>query len=233
MKRVALILMAVAVMAMIAFATGSTPPPPARSPYAGGWGMNPTRWDSAFGTWSSGLSLYDPNSSGGGGWVVGWNPTTYITYAPITLELWIEMYSIQTYHYTHYQWHRLGDLAENVCFTIEGTLVSNEGCYVLMTADPAFDPNYLNFEHNIGVGDDRNARDIPIVWSGRWGHGLAYGDSLVLDWTNLSWNQDELVLAEVTPCNNWFQFRGCFDLVYHEADGYYKLVIAGCPAPGL
>ena len=37
----------------------------------------------------------------------------------------------------------------------------------------------------------------------------------------------------VIACDRWFQFEGSFDLLYHEADGYYYCELAGCPAPTL
>lgn len=206
-------------------------PPPAHGGYSGGWGMNPTDWDSLTGGYNSGLALYDPLGAGGGaGWVVTWNPENYIDYADITIQLWIEMYMIQTYYYTSYQYHRLGDQAEHLCFTISGTVASNEGVYVLCTAG-ALDPNFLHFMGNIGVGDDRNARDIPIVWEGRYGSGFSIGNNVILPWTSLTWSGGDLVLAEFEHCDHWFQFRGCLDIFYHEADGYYYLDLEGCPVP--
>lgn len=231
MKRLVLALMLVAAFAFVVNATA----PPANGGYSAGWGMNPTNWQTATGSYNSGLALYDPLGLGGGsGWIVQWSPTIeYIDYDPITLELWIEMYMIQTYHNTSYKWHRLGNAPETITFTIDGTVESNEGTYVLMTADPNWDPNQLTFVENIGVGDDRNARDIPIIWEGRWGEGFTIGSSVQMPWTVLTWSGDELILDEITACDRWFQFRGTFDLVYHEADGYYYLVIAGCPSPSM
>jgi len=215
--------------------------PPANGLYGAGWGMNPTKWNDYSDSWSSGFSMYapDPGHPAGAGWLVGWAPEVYIQYAPITLELWIEMYMIQTYYYTSYQWHRLGDEAETITFDIKGTVKSNEGCWILCTADPLWNPDQLTFVGNMGAGDDRNARDIPIDWSGRWGHGLVNGTDprgpgIGPDcWGDLTWVDDELILDEVTACDRWFTFRGVFSLVYHEADGYYYLEIAGCPTPSL
>jgi hypothetical protein len=217
-----------ALMAMMADAT----PPPTHGGYQSGWGMNPTNWQSQSGSFSA-MGFYDPNYTGGGGsWAVGWNPTTYINYAPITLELWIEMYMLLTYEYTSYQWHRLGDAAETITFTIDGTMSSNHYQYVLLLAEAGWDPNYLSFQGNIGVGNDNNVRDqIPITWRGRWGDGLVVGENIVEDWHFLIWFCDVLILAQIPACDHWFQFEGSFDLLYHEADGYYKLLLSGCPTP--
>ncbi len=235
MSRTKLLIPLVALLVIPSLAAGQAIPPPAHGDHIAGWGYNPHKWNAVSGSWTSGFAMYNPTAPelGGAGWVVGWDPLTYIDYGDITLELWIEMYMVQTYQYTSYQWHRLGNEAEQICFTIDGTVQSNEGAWILMTADPAWDPNYLKFMGHIGVGDNRNMRDIPITWQGQWGHGWIPGVDVVMPWTSLEWEGDDLILAEIEACDQWFQFEGCFDLLYHEADGYYKLVIAGCPAPSL
>ena len=239
MKHLILAVMMIAMLALVANAT----PPPAPPFGAGGadWGMTWYDWDNHTGSWSSGPALYDPNAPAlaGSGWVVAWNPTTYIDYADIELELWIEMYMVQTYFYTSYQWHRLGDAAETISFLIGGTVVSNNGQWLsLMHQDP--DPmTHLYWRHNIfgggtmGVGGSNNARDIPISWSYRWGTGLVVGTAQVFPTTGYEPyvpDPDIDFLIE-DACDHWYEFRGEFDLVYHEADGYYSLTLEGCPSP--
>jgi len=214
-----------------AFAQSS---PPANGSYSAGWGMNPTSWTSYTGTWSSGFALYDPNAPAlaGAGWVVGWNPTTYITYAPITLELWIEMYSLQTYQYTSYKWHRLGNAAETITFTIEGTLRSNNGQWVSLMQGTE-DLTLLHFKEDIfGRTGAPYGYDIPITWQGRYGNGLVYGVNVLQGWTALTPDAEgDLNLGPIPSCDHWFQFQGEFDLAYHIEDGYYSLTMEGCPAP--
>lgn len=207
-------------------------PPPANGGYLPGWGMNPTNWQTTTGSFSA-WGLYDPNYLGGGAaWVVGWGPApTYITYAPITLELWIEMYALQTYHYTSYQWHRLGNAAENVSFTIEGTLQSNNGQYIqlMQGAQPLTN---LYFQHNIfnGQSPAPPPPDLPITWYGRYGGGLVYGELVEWGWGALTPDPNLTMLIN-HPCDHWFQFQGNFTIPYHHPDGYYSLTMAGCPAP--
>jgi hypothetical protein len=214
-----------------AWAAGTTPLPPANGGYGGGWGMNPTNWNATSGSWSS-WGLYNPDLSGGGGWVVGWNPTVLISYDPITIELWVEMYALQTYHYTSYQFHRVGNAAENICFTIEGLLQSNEDLWLGLTH--GIDPlSHLIFRHANGVGDGIGA-NLPITWTGRYGQYSVYGDYLLWGWAPLSTtvSPGDLYFPDQIPISDhWFQFKGCFDLPYHVPDGYYSLAIAGCPAP--
>jgi len=207
-------------------------PPPANGAYGAGWGMNPTNWQTTTGSFYA-WGLYDPLGGGGGApWVVGWNPTTYITYAPISLQLWIEMYCVQTYRYTSYQWHRLGNSAENLSCLVEGTTQSNNGQYISLTkgADPL---DHLWFRENIFGGNTPTpAPDIPITWYGRWGTGLNYGQNVVEDWAAITPNPDVTILIP-DPCDHWFQFSGDFSIPYHQPDGYYSLQMAGCPAPVL
>jgi hypothetical protein len=204
-------------------------PPPAQGGYNAGWGMNPTNWQSVGGSFSA-WGLYDPLGGGGGApWVVGWLPTQYINYAPITLELWIEMYCLQTYHYTSYMWHRLGNQAETIEFIIEGTLQTNNGQYVQLMKGTQ-DLTYLWFVENIFGGSTPGGCDIPITWYGRWGTGLVYGNDIVEDYIQLTPDPD-ITLLIPNPCDHWFQFKGAFTIPYHQPDGYYTLTMAGCPAP--
>jgi hypothetical protein len=236
LKRIFLLTVLITVIAFAGTAFAQTVPP-AHGGYSAGWGLNPNNWNNYTGSYNSGLALYDPLGAGAG---AGWNvfPSgNPIVYDPITLELWIEMYMIQTYYYTSYQWHRLGNAAETVTFTIDGTVMSNNGQYIQLIAgtDPM---THLYWRHNIfgggtmGVGGSNNARDIPISWEYRWGDGLTIGSSQIVGWTSYTPDPDITFLIE-DACDHWYQFRGSFDLVYHEADGYYSLTLAGCPAPTL
>ena len=224
-----------AILITLAFAevTANATPPPAQGGYQAGWGMNPTNWQSQSGSFSA-WGLYDPNHTGGGAsWVVGWNPTTYITYAPITLELWIEMNMLLTYQYTSYQWHRLGNAAETITFSIDGTISSNDAQVVGMSPVSGYNLSYLQFQHNIFGGSSTTRTQIPITWLVRWGEGLVIGQNIVQPWTNPYWFCGAMLLSNsgIPLCDHWFQFQGTFSLVYHEADGYYKLEIASCPYP--
>lgn len=233
LKRIFFLTILIAAIVFAGTAFAQVPAPPAHGAYPTGWGLNPNNWNSYTGSYNSGLALYDPTGVLGGlGWHVfpGGAP---IVYAPITLELWIEMYMMQTYWNTQYQWHRLGDAAETITFTIDGTVSSNEGLWVLCTKASGVDGNLLKFQGNIGVGDNNNMRDIPISWRGRWGMTHTIGTNIMMPWTALTWSGDELILDELDACDTWFQFEGEFDLLYHEADGYYSLELTGCPAPSL
>jgi len=227
----------VAVLCLATFAMAI--PPPANDGYAAGWGMNPTRWQTATGTFSA-WGIYDPlfnnPPNGGAPWVIGYNGVmpVYITYAPITLQLWIEMYALQTYQYTSYQWHRLGNLAETICFDITGTCQSNNGQYIsLMKGADGLDK--LWFRHNIFGGQSPTppAIDLAITWTGSWGRGLVYGVSPTWSGVLVPSPNDLTMLLEDVPFDHWFGFNGCFSIPYNQPDGYYSLTMAGCPAPVL
>jgi hypothetical protein len=212
-------------------------PPPAHGGHLAGWGMNPNDWDNHTGSFNSGTVIYDPLYLGGGlSWVVGYdgamNPI-YLVYTPITMELWIEMYMIQTYEHTSYQWHRIGNHAEHICFLIQGLIKSNNGQYVSLTWDGTDPLTHLYFRENIfgSPTPGPGCRDIPITWRTRWGNGLVYGVDIQQTWTVTTPDPHDITMLIPDPCDHWYEFEGCFDLEYHECDGYYSLTSAGCPAP--
>jgi hypothetical protein len=218
-------------------------PPPANGLYQAGWGMNPTNWNAISGSFSA-WGLYDPLYVGGGdAWVVSWLPSIeYIVYAPIKLQLWIEMYALQTYRYTSYQWHRLGNQEECIEFIIEGTIQSNHAQAVALK-ETTMPLTHLFFIEDIfgrttagplPPGYPNPNADIPLEWYGRWGRGLVYGLDirwpLVGEWQWLC-IPGCLTMLITEPCDHWFQYKGRFCIPYHQPDGYYRLEMAGCPAP--
>jgi len=233
--KIALILATALFLAMPVTSAIATPPP-AHGGYLAGWGMNPGNWTATTGSWNSGFSLYNPNGPGPGGgdnWVVDWLPSiVYGTYDPITFELWVEMYSVQAYHYTSYQWHRLGNNAETITFVIQGTIQSNSGQWISLVWDGTDPLTHLWFRHDIfNRTGAPYGYDLPITWIARWGDGLVYGQNLRWE-SYVTPNPDIDVLID-EACDHWFEFEGSFDLAYHVDDGYYSLTAAGCPAPEL
>jgi len=236
-----IMLLGITIPALV-FAT-SAYPPPANGVYNGGWGMNPTNWQTQTGSFSA-WGLYDPLYGGAGdAWVVSWDPTIqYIQYAPIKLELWVEMYCLQTYRYTSYQWHRLGNQYECIEFIIEGTVQSNEAQAVSLK-ETTYPLTHIYFVEDIfgrvdpgplPPGYPNPNAHIPLEWFGRWGRGLTYGEYQV--WPENGWQGPMCVPGCLTmlitePCDHWFQFKGEFCIPYHQPDGYYRLDLAGCPAP--
>ncbi len=232
------------VVGLLLFSPVLADEPPAHGGYQAGWGMNPNNWQTATGCYNSGIGIYDPHHGGGGGsWVVGYedgcNNPIYIQYDNITLDLWIEMYMIQTYCFTQYQWHRIGNQDEYINFYICGTVFSNNGQYIqLMRGDEDLD--YLHFREDI-FGRTGRGRDIPITWHYAWGAYDHYNetppdceDIPEGDWHEIVPNQcGNLSFVIPEPCDHWFCFWGQFHLLYHENDGHYGLVMAGCPAPML
>jgi hypothetical protein len=239
MSRLLTIALLVAIIPVLVFAQiQSNFPPPPHGSYGGGWGMNPTNWFEATGSFYA-WGLYDPlhDPLGGDAWVVDWSttPVTYIDYEDISLELWVELYGIMTYHYTSYQWHRLGDTDECIEFIIEGLTKSNHAIQVaIMEAD--LPPTHLYFVEDIfGRTGPEYGSDLPITWYGRWGTGSVYGENIVYPFGG-GWHQfcaqPICYLMLITePCDHWFQFKGEFCIPYHQPDGYYRLEMAGCPAP--
>jgi hypothetical protein len=231
-------------------------PPPAHGEELGGWGMNPAVWDEAGGNFSQ-WGIYDPTYGGDPlGWVTGSgyfgkykksaSPAYQRCAAPpgisremmcdqISLELWVEAYMILTYESTAYLWHRLGDAGETITFIIEGTTQSNSEIHVSLM--PGTDPlTHLVFVEDIhGRSGSEYGSDIEIDWRGRWGSGSVCGQNILWDWQILTPEPSTgmLSLYGIAACDHWFQFEGSFTIPYHTPDGYYRLMINGCPIPVL
>jgi hypothetical protein len=241
LRKIVITLLALTLPALV-FAQAANPPP-AHGIYGAGWGMNPTNWNAVSGSFSA-WGLYDPLYVGGGdAWVVSWDPSIeYIQYAPITLELWVEMYALQTYRYLSYQWHRLGNQEECIEFLIEGTVQSNHPQAVSLkeTTTPLTHLFFIEdifgrtTPGNLAPNHPNPNADIPLLWYGRWGRGLDYGVNQVWP-ANYEWQElcvpGCLTMLITEPCDHWFQYKGEFCIPYHQPDGYYLLEMAGCPAP--
>lgn len=233
------VMFAILTIAVLGLISVQAIPPPAHGGYQAGWGMNPTNWDAVSGSFYA-WGLYDPLHGGVNNWIVDWtdpNNPVYIEYAPITLELWIEMYSIQTYQYTSYQWHRLGNQEEEICFQITGTVQSNSAQNVcLRQVQEALDHLWFIediFGHGtpgtLPPGYPYASADLPIVWTVGWGEGLVIDENQVYEASAVP---DPDLCVEITqPCDHWFEFEGCFTIPYHQPDGYYTLEMAACITP--
>jgi hypothetical protein len=155
------------------------------------------------------------------------------------------MNAIQTYNYTSYQWHRTTAWAnENVSFTIDGTVQSNENLWVSLWAASGYEDGNLKAIESVGGIADQDQTDLEIDWRSRWGEGLTVGSSITEDWTSVTWGSEEVgslflnvanpdLEGQIPLCDHWFQFEGTFELARHTPDGYYKLELEGCPSPTL
>jgi hypothetical protein len=219
---------------MAGFAFGQLVHPPEQGGYLEGWGMNPTNWQKVSGGFNTGIMICDAGGHYNNNFSDPSNPQE-VVYEPIVLELWVELYAQEYYQYTSYQWHRIGNNAEVVGFDICGWVKSNNANWVGLTQGTQ-DMNFLHFMGgrygNYNVAGHAPGADLPISWSVTYGPGT--------DWTGqgtttaLSYDQRYNGIGVVLgACDHWFRFRGEFTIPYHLDDGYYKLEIAGCPAPVL
>jgi len=235
LRKLTLAVLAVAFCAFVASAI----PPPANGGYLPGWGMNPNPWDATSGNYYA-WGIYDPLAGGNPcfGWVVGYTTPgmapIYITYADISLELWIEMFMELSYEFTSYQWHRVGENAETISFCIEGVISSNHPQWVCLTEkNPAQPLSHLQFIEDIfGNTGPMYGTNIAIMWTVEYGTGAIPGLNTVYGPTPVQPDPDLCVLIEY-PCTHWFRFCGTFCLVEHVADGYYTLIMGGCAYPNL
>jgi hypothetical protein len=216
------------------------PPAHPEGTYQAGWGMCPVNWENRYGSFQAD-GIWRP----GHNWVVGYegdcNQTPiYIQYDPICLDLWIELYCMQTYEFTNYEWHRIGDQHEDVTFYICGIVSSNNPEWVgLVRASQDLDR--LHFMGDI-FGNDHGESDISIDWHYAWGSYDRPGGETPPDPRNLNndcWhdicpgNNGNMYFQIPEVCDHWFCWKGEFTIAYHQADGHYQLHMAGCPAPGM
>lgn len=207
--------------------------PPRYCDYDEGWGMCDVKWEFKTGYWAD-TGIWNPAMRT---WIVGFegcHTPIPIEYSDINLNLWIELYSAQSYRYLNYYWHRLGNEAETISFVIEGRIRSNSPEYVgLMKKDEDIDKLYFRHDifNNVNAGVD-----LDIDWVYRYGDGLDPPDYDCDDpcWHNIEPGcRGNMFFFIDEPCDHWFQFKGSFFLPYHVDDGYYSLTIGGCPAPEL
>jgi hypothetical protein len=214
-------------------------------PYPGGWGNCCIEWEDAEGFFSTNQGdtlffvIFDPLDN-------EWQycGTNTLEYAEIDLNLWVEMYMYLEYNFTTYKWHRIGRTreTETICFLIQGLIQSNSEQHVgLVQLDDDNPIGQLTFRGSIfgDPGDyEEDDPNIPITWEARYGEGDAFGGNVIMGWTEIEpgpLGQDGPIgvwIPEyIGKCDHWFQFRGCFNLFYHIDDGYYSLIIGGCPTP--
>jgi hypothetical protein len=238
MHKIFTILLALGLLFATAVMAGEPPAPPDGA-YQGGWGMCPVNWDNQYGSFGPVFGIWDP----GHNWVVNYtgghneNPV-YIQYDPICLDLWIELYCVQTYAFTQYQWHRIGNQHETVNFYISGTVSSNNAEWVGLTR-ASQDLDRLYFIEDI-FGNDNGEADIPITWHYAWGsYDRLAGETPPLPGAIDNWyaiapgDNGNMYFFIPNPCDHWFCWWGQFIIYYHQADGHYQLQMAGCPSPGL
>jgi hypothetical protein len=215
------------------------PPAHPEGTYQGGWGMCPENWENQYGSFGPVFGIWDP----GHDWIIDYedcnneNPV-YIQYAPICLDLWIELYCVQTYQFTNYQWHRIGNQHEVVDFYICGTISSNNPEWVGLTrADQDLDR--LHFIEDV-FGNNHGEPDIPIEWHYAYGSYDRLGGETpphpndIDNWHSICPAQNGNMYFHIDePCDHWFCWWGQFIIQYHQADGHYQLHMAGCPTPGM
>ena len=225
MRKLTFALILIAALAFTASATA----PPAYDIYPGGWGLTPCPWTNIYGSFSF-WGIFDPDPL-----CYTWNVSGYcnpglveIQWPTLTFELWVEMYAEFYLANTVYQWHRLGNSAETICFTIGGWIKSNSPQYILLGCDGGETVGFMYFREDIdGNLGSAYGSDLPITWEGRvWPYGTTPPSYLPLEITTCGG-----IYLEVPKCDNEFQFKGCFYLPYHVDDGYYSMTMSTLVTP--
>jgi hypothetical protein len=129
---------------------------------------------------------------------------------------------MQTYQFTHYEWHRIGDRYEDVTFFICGTVSSNNAEWVGLTR-ASQDLDRLHFIGDV-FGSDNGEADIPITWHYAWGNWDPEDDPPlpgdIHTWYVISpGNNGNMYFYIPESCDHWFCWKGEFTIQYHQADG--------------
>jgi len=208
---------------------------------AGGWGVDNTNWDShdavtfqtATCVWNGSDWYYTDTDHPDG--------TVGVPYADISVKLFVELYMVETYQYTSYTFHRLGNIrtdangtqeGEWIDFIVSGTTESNNALTCGLTkGDPTENLGFLYFRN--GVISGATGTDLPIDWFYRYGDGFDFPtEDDGTGWTSVALNgEGEVFIPNIPKCDHWFQFKGKIFLPYHINPGFYSLLIGGCPTP--
>lgn len=219
---------ALILIAALAF-TASATPPPAYGSYVEGWGLTPCPWTNIYGDFYF-WGIFNPVQP-----CFTWNVSGYcnpeyipVEYPVITLELWVEMYAEFYLANTVYQWHRLGNSAETICFTIGGWIKSNSPQLIALGCSGPETAGFMYFRHDVaghtGAGYGSN---LPITWEGR----VYPCGTTPPAFSPLTLNICGGISLETPKCDQCYEFHGCFDLPYHVDDGYYSLSMATAVIP--
>jgi len=184
-----------------------------------GWGHDCTNWITYSDPWTSGEMCYDPNYSGGDGWMLC-STDSAVVWPGLDIELWIEMECAFTWDHTHAQIHR-ASLYDDIYLSFNGTSACNNGQWIITNPPAGGDLDSLRFVDDVlGLGPTRGTA-IPLTWEYSL-DGAGYLP-MIPDGENF--------MFSVPLCDHYFTIRVRLDVDYHQEDGYYLLTGGNiCPA---
>ena len=209
-------------------------PPPAHGGYPGGWGNNPTKWDDCTGFYQD-WALYDASTPPS---CAGWNVfeggvlqgRAFV--APMSIQLWVELYAEMTIYMTHTQFHQLGGDGDDFTFYFGGVVASNNSQQICVTGN-GMPLTHLRFQHDIFGNEDPYASNWAVSYYIASGQGNdPPPPESINQWTSIEPEQGRFCW-EFPKCDWWFWIKGHFCIEYHEHDGYYLLSLLICPMPYL
>ncbi len=184
-----------------------------------GWGYDCSNWIVYSDPWVSGPLCYDPNHSGGDGWMVcgGVEP---VDWPPLDIEMWIEMECTLWWDETRVQIHRYADYSDVVLY-FHGGSCCNNGQWIITTPPTALGTlDYLPFVDDVLGRGPTFGTNIPLTW-----------DVNILDGAGYVAMVDGTAGAKqfVVPlsCQDYV-IRVTGDIAFHQEDGYYYLGGEGC-----
>ncbi|RJP80707.1 MAG: hypothetical protein C4524_03020 [Candidatus Zixiibacteriota bacterium] len=210
MKRFALALFVVAVVAMVANAGG-----PWTTPYP--WGTDANDWE-----WT------DPAS--GWGWhEMIYNPTTgHFTYTTtgetvvwpdLNVELFMEWSLELQYEITHFQIHRVNNY-DPITISLPAHIKANDPARFQINPRPGYSLSTLDFKSSAVPG--YNGVDCPIS---NWQIAVDGGAPVNMNNTGSSKYYD------FPLCDHDFTVLITIDPLYHQNSGRYQLMAELCPIP--
>ena len=224
MRKLTLITIAVAFLAVGSFAQSSYPPP-------GGWGTNWTNTIIMGGGYSVVDLLHVPNGAAPGYWNAPPAPGTPFVFPGITVELWVEMILDITWNYTTVQMHYAGHGPSFIyTFYLCGLISSNspQQIAITYTGMPLCQLTFMEDIFGLNPGGVANP---CIHWFGVWGTGTppttpTYG-------SNDELTPDPDIYMTIPLCQHWFCFIGEICINEHIEDGYYLLEAGTAVTPSL
>jgi hypothetical protein len=212
MKTTLYCLVCLALLFGVAGTAGAAP----YAPPSGVWGHDCTNWITYDHPWDSGWICYDPDHGpGGDGWINCSNGSD-VVWPGLEIQLWVEMECYLTWDRTTAQIHRYNDFSD-FCVYFNGTSSCNNGQYIITTSPVEHGLDYMKFVGDMfGDGNSTPPRTGPNI-NATWLYSLDQSgyNPMTID------GNDRYFLVDA--CDHVFTIAACFDMSYHQPDGYYQL----------
>jgi len=211
MKRLALILIAVAALAFMAQAAG---------PWNGIWGVDFSEWVWTGGTPYQSECIYNPTI---GDFHVEGNPLA-VDWPELTVEMYIEFEIEVHYSFTNVQIHSASDYSQFIVELCNNWISENGQCIFQIEPYLTYTTGALVWQSGI-PGTYTPGNPIPVT---DWQINL-----MGAGWVGMGGTSGGIRSYTFPVCHTDFCYRFTVNPEYHQAPGYYKMMVTLCPAPVL